>query len=149
MNAGGRIHFISWKNQMQQLLMIAISLHVLAAVVWAGSTFVSASTAGSGSERLFGFQMAAAAVAILSGGYLWRTLHQGSFETMEKVLGIGVGSALIALAIQVLVAGGALRNLRRQVGNGDAQRSRIIVAHRLAAALLVVTTVSMAGARFA
>jgi len=133
----------------QNILMIAISLHVLAAVSWAGSTFAMARTRGTGSERLFGPQMAAAAVAILSGGYLWRTLHQGIFETMERILGVGVACALLALAIQVFVAGGALRNLRRQAGDGDAQRSRIAMAHRAAALLLAVTTLAMAAARFA
>ena len=105
--------------------------------------------AGTGSERLFGSQMAAAAVAILAGGYLWRTLHHGVFETMEKVLGVGVACALLALAVQLVGAGGALRNLRRRAGDADAQRRRIAIAHRLAAVLLAVTTLSMAAARYA
>lgn len=134
---------------MQNILMLAISVHVLAAVFWAGSTFVWASMAGGGSGRLFGLQIAAAAVAILSGGYLWRTLHQGTFEAMERVLGIGVACALIALTVQIIVAGSAFRRLRRQVGDGDAQRFRIVVAQRLAAVLLVVTTLTMAAARYA
>src|SRR5437016_3333112 len=125
----------------QQILIIAISLHVLAAVSWAGSTFALARLAGSGSERLFALQMVAAAIAILSGGYLWRTLHQGQFETMEKVLGVGVISALIALAVQLVFAGPALRKLRRQKGDGDAQRARIALAHRVAAFLLAVAAV--------
>lgn len=129
--------------------MIAISLHVLAAVSWAGTTFALARLAGGGSERLFGLQMFAAAIAIPSGGYLWRTLHQGQFETMEKVLGVGVACALVALVIQIVVAGGALRKLRRKVGDGDVQRARIAVAHRLAAFLLAVAVVSMAAARHA
>lgn len=129
--------------------MIAISLHVLAAVFWAGSTFALTRTAGGGSERLFGPQMVAAAVAILSGGYLWRTLHQGAFETMEQILGVGIAGALVALVVQGVVVGGALRNLRLQAGNGDAQRARILLAHRIAAALLAVTAISMAAARYA
>ena len=136
-------------DPVQNILMIAISLHVLAAVFWAGSTFAVASMAGSGSERLFVPQMVAAVVTILFGGYLWHTLHQGVFETMEKVLGVGVASALIALVVQVVVVGGALGNLRRHVGDADAQRSRIVVAHRLAAVLLAVATLAMSAARFA
>jgi hypothetical protein len=92
--------------------------------------------------------MIAAALAILSGGYLWRTLHQGVFETMEKVLGVGVIAALLALLIQLFVAGPALRKLH-QASDGDTQRSRIAVAQRIAAALLVVTALSMAAARYA
>jgi uncharacterized membrane protein len=132
----------------QYILMTAISLHVLAAVYWAGSTFALAGMDGSGSERLFRPQMAAAAIVILSGGYLWRTLHHGVFGTMEKALGVGIASALIALAIQVVVIGTALRNLRRRAGDGDAPRTRIVVAHRLAAALIALAAVCMASARY-
>jgi uncharacterized membrane protein len=133
----------------QNILILAISLHVLAVIYWAGSTFALARLQGGGSERLFVPQMIAAAVAIVSGGFLWRSLHQGVFETAEKVLGIGVASALVALAVQLLVAGGALRSLRRQKGDADKQRSRIAVAHRVAAGLLAVAALSMAAARYA
>jgi uncharacterized membrane protein len=129
--------------------MTAISLHVLAAVYWGGSTFALAGLNGSGSERLFRPQMAAAAIVILSGGYLWRTLHHGVFETMEKVLGVGIASALVAFVIQVVVVGSALRNLRREAGDGDAQRTRIAVAYRLAAGLIALAALSMASARYA
>jgi len=134
---------------LQYILIVAISLHVLAAVSWAGTTFAMARLAGSGSERLFAPQMIAAALAILSGGYLWRTLHHGVFETMEKVLVIGVVAALLALVIQLFVARPAMRNLHRQGSDGDALRSRIAVAHRIAAFLLAVTALSMAAARYA
>ena len=130
-------------------VMIAISLHVLAAVFWAGSTFALARTAGSGSERLFGPQMGAAGIAVLTGGYLWRTLHEGALGPMEQVLGAGILSALAALVIQAFVVGGALRRLRHQAGNEVAQRSRILIAHRVAAMLLAVATLSMAAARYA
>jgi uncharacterized membrane protein len=133
----------------QYALMIAIALHVLAAASWAGTTFAMARLRGDGSERLFVPQMIAAAVAILSGGYLWRSLHQGTFETIERILGVGVACAFLALAVQVIVAGGALRKLRRQAGDGDAQRARIAIAHRVASALLAVSVMSMAAARFA
>lgn len=134
---------------MQYPLIFAICLHVLAAISWAGSTFALARLAGGGSERLFAPQMIAAGLAVLSGGYLWRTLHHGVFETMEKVLGIGVAAALLALIIQLFVAGPALRNLYRQGSDADVQRSRIAIAQRVAAALLVVTALSMAAARYA
>ena len=130
-------------------MMIAISFHVLAAVYWAGSTFALAGMGGSGSERLFRPQMAAAAIAILSGGYLWHTLHHGVFGTMEKVLGVGIASALVALAIQAVVVGGALGNLRRRADDGDAQRRRIAVAYRFAAALIALAALSMASSRYA
>jgi hypothetical protein len=68
---------------------------------------------------------------------------------MEKILGAGIASALVALAIQAIVVGGALRSLRRQTGNGDSQRTRIAVAHRLAAGLVALAALSMASARYA
>ena len=134
---------------MQQVLIAAISLHVLAAVAWAGSTFALARGAGSDGERLFAPQMAAAAVAILAGGYLWRALHRGASGPMETVLGLGAAGAILALAVQAAVAGGAVRNLRRRVGEPDAQRARIVLAHRLAAVPLAAATLAMAAARFA
>jgi uncharacterized membrane protein len=133
----------------QYSLMTAISFHVLAATFWAGSTFALAGMDGSGSERLFRRQMVAAAIVILSGGYLWHTLHHGVFETMEKVLGVGIASALVALALQVFVVGSALGKQRREAGDGDALRARIAVAHRLAAGLLALAALCMAAARYA
>src|SRR6185295_6094810 len=106
-------------------------------------------SAASGGERLFWPQILAAVLAILSGGSLWRLLHQGTFETTEKILGVGVVCALIALTVQVVVVGNARGKLRQQIGNGDTQRMRIVLAHRLAAVLLLATTVAMAAARFA
>ncbi|PSH62919.1 hypothetical protein CU102_24565 [Phyllobacterium brassicacearum] len=134
---------------MQQALMIALSLHILAATFWAGSTFALARTSGSGGEQLFGPQMGAAAVAVLTGAYLWNVLHEGSFGTMEQWLTVGAACALLALAIQAVVAGGALRKLRRSGNDDFAAHFRIVVAHRVAAVLLVGATVSMAAARYA
>jgi hypothetical protein len=130
-------------------LMIALPLHILAAVFWAGSTFALARTAGSGSERLFGPQMGAAAVAVLTGAYLWRLLHEGSFGAMEQFLAAGAACALVAVAVQAVMAGGALRKLRKRGNDEPILRSRVAVAHRIAAVLLAVATVSMAAARYA
>ena len=53
---------------MQIALVIALSLHVLSSVFWAGSSFTLARTGGLGGEKLFRPQMGAALVAILTGG---------------------------------------------------------------------------------
>lgn len=132
---------------MQYALVIAISVHVLAAVFWAGSTFALARTGAIAAERLFGPQMGAAGVAVLSGGYLWHILLSEATGTMPQVLGIGAACALIALAVQALVAGRALRSLRRKPEVSGAQ-SRIVLAHRIAAILLAITTLSMVTARY-
>ena len=74
---------------MQYVLMVAISLHVLAAVFWAGSTAALARTGGSETRRLFRPQMGAAAVAVLTGGYLWHVVHAGAVGPVERSLMIG------------------------------------------------------------
>ena len=90
---------------MQHLLMTALSLHVLAAVFWAGTTFTLARTAGSGSDRLFGPQMGAASVAVLTGVYLWLRAHERAFGPSEQFLRVGALCALVAFAVQAIVAG--------------------------------------------
>jgi hypothetical protein len=134
---------------MQQALAIALSLHVLAATFWGGSTFALARIAGNGGEHLFAPQMGAAAVAVVTGAYLWLTLHESSFGVMEQFLTAGALCALLAVVIQAVVVGGALGKLRKH-GSDDAKaRSRIVVGHRVAALLLIVATVAMAAARYA
>jgi hypothetical protein len=93
--------------------------------------------------------MGAAAVAVLTGAYLWRTLHEGSLGLTEQWLTAGALCALLAVAIQATVAGLALARLRRQGGDDIAARSRIVTAHRIAAILLIGATVAMAAARYA
>jgi cytochrome bd-type quinol oxidase subunit 2 len=105
--------------------------------------------AGNGGERLFAPQMGAAAVAVVTGAYLWLTLHESSFGVMEQFLTAGALCALLAVAIQAIVIGSTLRALHRR-GDDDAKaRSRMLVTHRVAAVLLVVATVAMAAARYA
>lgn len=134
---------------MQLTLIIAISLHVLSAVFWAGSSFVIARMGGAGAEKLFGPQMGAAAVAVLTGGYLWHELHEGSLGPMEQFLGVGVGCALLALLVQAAVSGRAVARLRRQADAEISARSALLMANRIAALLLAIATISMAGARYA
>jgi hypothetical protein len=134
---------------MQQTLAIALSLHVLAATFWGGSTFALVRMAGNGGERLFAPQMGAAAVAVVTGAYLWLRLHESSFGVTERFLAAGALCALLAAAIQAAVIGGALWTLHRRSGDHAKARSRIIVTHRVAAVLLAVATVAMAAARYA
>lgn len=133
---------------MQLAMIIAISVHILAATFWAGSTFALARMAGRGSEQLFVPQLLAAAFAIGAGGYLWRTLHEGSFGTAEQWLATGAVSAILALVIQAAVIGGALRQLRKAGSDNPSVRSRVAVAQRGAAILLAIAAVTMASARY-
>jgi hypothetical protein len=134
---------------MQLALIIAISVHILAATFWAGSTFALARMGGRGSEQLFVPQLFAAAFAIGAGGYLWHTLHEGSFGTAEQLLGAGAVAAILALAIQAAVVGGALRQLSKAGSDNPSLRPRVAVAQRGAAILLAIAAVTMAAARYA
>jgi hypothetical protein len=133
---------------MQLTLIITLSLHVLAAVFWAGTSFTLARTAGAGSEQLFRPQMGAAVVAVLTGGYLWSRLHGGVFEAPEQVLAIGVVCAFAAAGVQGAIVGSAIRKLSKAEIGEPAVRSRIALAQRIAAGLLAVTIVCMAAARY-
>ena len=129
-------------------LVIALSLHVLSSVFWAGSSFTLARTGGVGGEKLFRPQMGAAVVAILTGAYLGRSVHEGSFGTSEKILAAGALAALLAVAVQATIGGGAIRSLQRGAAD-EAARSRLATAQRIAALLLAVTAVCMGAARYA
>jgi hypothetical protein len=67
---------------MKWVLTSVLSIHVLAAVFWAA--FVIAQTAALGTPSLFRSQMAAAAIPVVTGVYLWQGQHEGSFELTEK-----------------------------------------------------------------
>ena len=64
---------------MQTALIITLSLHILAAVFWAGTSFTLARIGGLGGEQLYRPQMGAAVIAVLTGGYLWHLAHDGAF----------------------------------------------------------------------
>ena len=134
---------------MQIALIIALSLHVLSSVFWAGSSFTLARTGGLGGEKLFRPQMGAAVVAILTGGYLGHAVHEGAFGTAEKLLAAGALAALVAAGVQGLIGGRAILSLRGGTADIAAARSRFATAQRIAAALLAVTTVCMGAARYA
>lgn len=132
---------------MQATLIITMSLHILSAIFWAGSTFALARTGGYGGERLLRAQMGASVVVVLTGGYLWHLLHASVFYTAEQVLLIGVVAAIAAAGVQGSIGGRAARMLE----NGEdvkAAQSRMAMAQRIAAGLLAITAVCMAAARF-
>ena len=133
---------------MQAALIIALSLHILSSVFWAGTSFTLARTGGASGEQLFRPQMGAAVVAVLTGGYLGHLAHAGAFGTTEQVLALGAIAALVAAGVQGAVGGRAIRNLRSGTVDEAAARSRIATAQRIAAALLAVTAVCMGASRY-
>jgi hypothetical protein len=126
---------------MQATLIITIAVHVLSSTFWAGSTFVLARTGGRGASALFRPQVAAALVSALSGALLWKLLHGGDFGVAEAVLASGAGAAIASLLLLLTIVRPALR----RTANGPAS---VAGAYRLAAALLVITVVCMAIARY-
>jgi len=116
---------------MMIVLMLAIAVHVLSGVFWAGTTFALAREQGLGVRSLRKPQLGAAAVAILSGALLGHLAHPGAFGGTERVLVLGAAAALLAAAIQVF-------NIR-----GPA------TAQRIAAALLAASVLCMVLARYA
>jgi hypothetical protein len=134
---------------MQIALIIALSLHILSSVFWAGTSFTLARTGGVGGDRLFRPQMGAATIAVLTGGYLGHLVHAGSFGPAEQILTVGALAALIAAGVQGAIGGRAIRSLRAGTADEAGARSRIATAQRVAAALLAVTAVCMGAARYA
>jgi hypothetical protein len=134
---------------MQATLIVTLVLHVLSGVFWAGSTFALARTGGNQAERFFRPQMGAAAVAIVTGGVLGFLLHRGTPGIQEHLLGIGALCALLAAGVQ----GSGARAVRQlsAAGPGEAfaASSRVATSQRIAAALLAVTVICMAAARYA
>jgi hypothetical protein len=134
---------------MQIALIITLSLHILSAVFWAGTSFTLARTGGIGGEQLFRPQMGAAVIAVLTGGYLWHLVHSGAFGTAEQILAVGALCALGAAGVQGAIGGRAIRSLRAGKADEAGARSGIATAQRIAAALLAVTAVCMGAARYA
>jgi len=133
---------------MQIALIIALSLHILSSVFWAGTSFALARTGGVGGEQLFRPQLGAAVIAVLTGGYLGHLVHAGAFGTAEQILAVGALAALVAAGVQGVIGGRAIRSLRTGTADEAGVRSRIATAQRVAAALLAVTAVCMAAARY-
>jgi hypothetical protein len=134
---------------MQASIIAALVLHVLSGVFWAGSTFVLARTGGNQADRLFRPQMGAATVAVVTGAVLWFLLHRGPPGIQEHLLGIGAVCALLAAGVQ----GSGARAVRELSAAGGAQalaaNGRVAARQRIAAALLAVTVICMAAARYA
>jgi uncharacterized membrane protein len=134
---------------MQIALIIAVSLHILSSVFWAGTSFTLARNGGVGGEQLFRPQMGAAVIAVLTGGYLGHSIHAGAFGTTEQILATGALAALVAAGVQGAIGGRAVRSLRTGTADKAGARSRIATAQRVAAALLAVAAVCMGAARYA
>ena len=70
-------------------------------------------------------------------------------KIMEQFLGTGAIAAIVAVVVQAVFVGLAIRKLDHGAGSDAATRSAILTAHRIAAILLAVAAFAMAGARYA
>jgi hypothetical protein len=133
---------------MQTAVIVALVLHVLSGVFWAGSTFVLVRTGVDQAARLFRPQMGAAVIAVASGVGLWLLLHRGTPGIQERLLEVGAVSALLAAAVQAFGAR-ALRTAAITAGGTLAPSHRTASSQRIAAALLALSVICMAAARYA
>jgi hypothetical protein len=134
---------------MQAIVVIALVLHVVSGVFWAGSTFALARIGGNQAREFVRPQLGAAATAIVTGAWLWYLLHRGSEGISEHVLATGAIFALIAAAIQA-VTGLTGRQVLAGVGELDTTsgQNRALIGQRIAAGCLLVTVICMAAARY-
>jgi hypothetical protein len=136
-------------SAMQATVVVALVLHVLSGVFWAGSTFALVRMGGNEALRLLRPQLGAAVVAILSGALLWFLLHRGGEGIAERVLGAGAVFAVIAAGVQ---AATGITGRRALAGAGNLQtagvEARALTGQRIAAACLAVTVICMAAFRY-
>jgi hypothetical protein len=134
---------------MQATVVVALVLHVLSGVFWAGSTFALARLGGNQALRLLGPQLGAAAVAIISGAVLWFFLHRGGDGIAERTLAAGAVFAIIAAGVQVATG---ITSRQALAGAGNLQSPRVegraVTGQRIAAACLAVTVICMAAFRY-
>ena len=135
---------------MRIILIVALVLHVLSGVFWAGTTFALARTAGNQAALFFRAQMGAAAIAVVTGGVLRFYLHHGPLGTPGHLLAIGALCAFLALGVQGMMVASALQKLPAPAeSEGSRLRHRVATDQRIAAALLMITVTCMAAARYA
>ncbi len=126
--------------------LIALYLfHVGAGLYWLISSFLAALAKGKGGQDQFRLQMVAAFLTFAVGAVLWREMHAYQFGAMEALLALGVVCAMVAAGVQGMRVGGSLRKLRQGVISQQAATDRIRMAQRIAAALLAVALLCMAG----
>jgi hypothetical protein len=86
---------------------------------------------------------------VLAGVVLWGLTHRYGFDAPERLLALGAACAIAAAGVQGSLG---LPATRRLAGADEAEAARlhqrIATSQRIAAFLLAVTVVCMAGARY-
>jgi len=162
-----------------ELIVLARVVHVMAGVIWAGATLVLTAvivpiaarhgTEGAGrwtamvAGRVGPISGIAALLTVLSGSYLFATLHSNDSSAAGFVLKVGALAAFLSLAVGFLIGrptGQKLARLSEQQSLAAAPpadvlqrmsglRLRAELSSRFTAALLGLAVLSMAGFRYA
>jgi uncharacterized membrane protein len=159
------------------LLLLARVFHIFGGVIWAGSMFalsfgvmpINAQHAAEGSGRWTGLVMRrlgpasgiSAVITVLSGFYLFATLHSGDHSVSGLVLGTGAAAGVLSLLVGALIgrpAGMRLSELQMQASSNPSSvntvqlaslQRRAAVSSRIAGILLGLAVLSMAAFRYA
>lgn len=159
------------------LLLLARVFHIFGGLIWAGSMFalsfgvmpIGAQHAAEESARWTGLVMRrlgpasgiSAIITVLSGFYLFATLHSGDHSVSGMVLGTGAAAGVLSLLVGVLIgrpAGMRLSELQMQAssnpsGVDKAQlatlQRKAALSSRVAGILLALAVLSMAAFRYA
>lgn len=155
------------------LLLLARVFHIFGGVIWAGSMFalsfgvmpIGAQHAAEGSGRWTGLVMRrlgpasgiSAVITVLSGFYLFATLHSGDHSVSGIVLGTGAAAGVLSLLVGVLIgrpAGTRLSELQMNPAAADkaqlaSLQRRAAMSSRVAGILLGLAVLSMAAFRYA
>jgi hypothetical protein len=126
--------------------ILILGLHMAAAVFWLFSSLILGwGQPAVASTRLFRPQMAAATLAVFTGGGLWQMLHAGAFRLPEMVLALGAVLAIAAAGVQGALVGGQVRRLK---AGEAADEPRIVRGQKIAAGLLAAVLVCMIAERY-
>lgn len=159
------------------LLVLARVFHIFGGVIWAGSMFalsfgvmpIGARHAAEGAGRWSGLIMRrlgpasgiSAVITVLSGFYLFATLHSGDHSVSGIVLGAGAAAGVLSMLVGVLVGRPAGMRLSELQINGSSNPSaadpaqlaslqrRAALSSRVAGILLGLAMLSMAAFRYA
>jgi uncharacterized membrane protein len=157
-----------------ELIIVARILHIASSTVWAGFVIIAGfvlvdtprnmkpeearrvrQNAVGRAARVVG---PAAIVSLLSGLYLFGTLHAGGHRTADIALAAGALSAVLSFFVGAVGSGGPERQLAKLDGlstrsGAETERiaalnRRVILSARVTAGLLLFSVVAMAAARF-
>jgi hypothetical protein len=149
------------------IIAIARAIHILSGVIWAGFAIVVAALvlpnlAPEGRPAIGAYMAtsgariagSAAGLTFLSGLYLMIRLHWGDRSAMGATLGIGALLAIVAMIVGGAVMGPTAAKLTKLPPGPDsaakavALRQRLLFGGRTVSALLVLSIICMAIARY-